>query len=125
MATKEAHQETLFKAAAKVWCKDYEKEALPVFWGGEFRTLTDLETCVEPLPQWVWAVEPAGFLLNVEEVLASARDQNEHPVRDLISDADVEQLQYLLDTWSMGLDLKAYSPDYDRVVVLDRSLLGT
>jgi hypothetical protein len=117
------------KSLTQIWCEDYEREGLPVLWFGDFLLLSELRQRCErenqPLPGWVWAAEALGFLLNAEEVLGGARDRNEQPVRDLIPHEEVDRLQELLDGWSTALDLKSYEVDYERIVILDRSLLNT
>ena len=129
IGSKQDDSEESLSDAFKVWWEDYDREQLPIVWHGDFLTLTELrEHCRKNkvgLPSWVWAVERVGFLLDAEEILALAKDQDEHPVRDLIPHEAVARLQELLDTWAMELTLEAYEVNYDRVVVFDRSLFGS
>jgi hypothetical protein len=102
---------------------DYEKEGLPIYRKGGFASVALVKhEC--PDVTWAFAAERVGFLLDAEIVLSTAIDRSQHPVRDLISDGDVENLQNMLDEWAMSLRLNEFLVDEDRIVVFSRALFN-
>lgn len=118
-----ADEKRIFDSASKIWVGDYEKEGLPVYQNGTFASAALVKhEC--PEVAWAFAAERVGFLLDAEVVLGTAIDRCQHPVRDLISDSDVENLQNMLDEWAMSLRLNEFLVDEDRIVVFDRALFN-
>ena len=125
-----ALDESMFAAARKIPYFEYDEPFL--FWaaagptGRFFGSRKEIEKyCTQKNltpPRWVWACEPVGFLLDVQQVLQVARDRTCNEINHLIDDDEVERLQKLLDDWAMAQNLKSWDVDYDTAVVLDPSL---
>jgi hypothetical protein len=126
--------ENLFRSAAKVFYSEYEGRYLA--WtppGCRFEELFGCRTEIEkrceslriPPPRWCWAAAEIGFLLDVEQVLAGAVTRTNEEVRSLLSDEQVEDLQRVLDDWTMKQDLRSYEVDETTAVIFDRLLYET
>ena len=128
------HDEEMFRSAGKIFYSEYEGRHL--FWtppgggpGEFFSCRTELEKrCVELRvlpPRWCWATEELGFLLDAEQVLASAVTRTNEEVRSLLSDEQVDTFQKILDDWSMSQNIRSYDVDDTLAVIFDRALYET
>jgi len=122
-----AHQQELLRLAKAVDYADYEEPFL--FWetavvgGRYFRTQQELlQFCAvegRNPPTWVWGTTPIPFRMDAEDLLDTQYRDSGFPIRQCISDAEVQVFQAFLDDWTAASHVCSYHIDYGTAVYLD------